>query len=77
MIKFKNTKKELQRKHRLWKRRGKPMHSETWEEIDMQNEMICKGCQYYERVDGDMMCTATDEQWATDDSIPCNNTEEV
>lgn len=38
----------------------------------MMDEEKCKGCQYYERVDGDMVCTATNEQWQTDDT-PCNS----
>ena len=76
-MRYKNTNKEYLRNHRLWVRRGKPMHNEKWEEIEMQNEQICKDCPYYERVDGDMMCTATDTQWETDESIPCNNKEEA
>lgn len=71
MMEYKNANNEYARNHRLWARGGKPMHAETKEEIAMRQEEICKNCQYYKRVDGDMMCTATDEQWRTDDSIPC------
>ncbi len=59
------------RHHKLWLKRGKPMHSETKEEIEMSNEEMCKDCQYFERVDGELQCTATDEQFYTDDT-PCN-----
>lgn len=75
-MEYKNTNQDYRRNHRLWVRRGKPMHNENQEEIEMQNEQFCKDCQYHERVDGDMMCTATDKQWETDD-VPCKEKEEA
>ena len=63
------------RNHKLWVKRGKPMNNESIEEIEMENEKQCEGCQYYERIDGEMVCNATDEQFWTDDT-PCNREEE-
>ena len=51
------------------------MNNESIEEIEMENEKQCEGCQYYERIDGEMVCNATDEQFWTDDT-PCNREEE-
>ena len=40
-------------------------------DVEQKIEYDCNDCQYYERVDGDMVCVATMEQFETDDT-PCN-----
>lgn len=37
----------------------------------MSEEFDCNDCQYYERVDGEMLCVCSLEVWEEEDSIPC------